>query len=59
VLVNAHSLDTTESGHGGPGGLGSDAKPMTPDEVKAVDAKEKTLRFNVEKYYIHPLYVKQ
>jgi hypothetical protein len=51
VLGSSHALDVTDTK--------SESKKTTPEELEALDEKDGTVRFQIEKYFIHPLYVRQ
>lgn len=56
IVLGGHFMDLTSSkvasGQGGDEATAFDA-------VQAEDAKQNSIRFSVEKYFIHPLYVRQ
>ncbi|CAL8137161.1 unnamed protein product [Orchesella dallaii] len=57
VLLNAHNLDMTSVTVAK--GENLDGNALPPAELKAADDKENSVRFSVNRYFIHPLYVRQ
>lgn len=57
VLINAHKMEFTESkvASGQGGSKGHD----TPEQLAEKDRKDNSYRFSVDRYFIHPLYVRQ
>ncbi|ODM96894.1 Transmembrane protease serine 6 [Orchesella cincta] len=57
ILLNAHNLDMTSVTV--TKGENLDGNALPPEELKAADEQENSIRFSVNRYFIHPLYVRQ
>lgn len=57
ILINAHKLNFTDSKVAG-GQTGGKAL-WTAEQLLEKDKKDNSYRFTVDKYFIHPLYVRQ
>jgi len=57
IMLNGHFMDLTSAKVAS--GQGVSLAPVDFKQVLAQDSKEGVLRGYVEKYFIHPLYVRQ
>lgn len=57
ILLNAQNMDLTSASVAK--GEGGSAGDMTPQQLQAADDKENSKRYSVERYYLHPLFIRQ